>query len=197
MAGFDRGFKAWCERTSHSLRRDMGLGLLDPVEPSTLARSLDVTLWTPRDVPGLPKDVLDQLLVHDPGGWSAVTLMREGAPLVIHNPRHSRARQTSDITHELSHILLGHKPSNKILSADGSLVLRGYDAKQEGEADWFAGTLLLPREALLHYRRERWDDLRIADHFNVSLQLATYRLRITGVNSQLRASGAVRRKAVK
>src|SRR5712675_136588 len=35
--------------------------------------NLDVRLWTPYDVPGLPQPVLDQLLRHDPDGWSAVS----------------------------------------------------------------------------------------------------------------------------
>lgn len=188
MAVLERGFKAWSERTSAALRGELRVGLHDPIDPPTLARLLGIVLWTPEDVPELPKDALRQLLEVDPDGWSAVSLVRKGEPLVIYNHRHSAGRQATDITHELAHFLLEHKPSKMILSADGELVLRSHDAKQEAEADWLAGAILLPRDAILRCKRLGWNEPQIADHFGASKKLVTYRVQITGVKSQVRAA---------
>jgi len=63
--------------------------------PKELAQYLGVELRTPREIPGLPKAALDQLLVRDPSGWSAVTVNNGGKPLVIYNPRGSTGRQAT------------------------------------------------------------------------------------------------------
>lgn len=188
MAVLERGFKAWSERTSTALRSEVGVGIHDRIDPSALARLLGITLWTPEEVPGLPQPALRQLLEADPDGWSAVSLVRKGQPLVIYNHMHTAGRQATDITHELAHFLLEHKPSKMILSADGGLVLRSHDAKQEAEADWLAGAILLPREAMLRCRRLGWDEPQIASHFGASKKLVAYRIQITGVKSQVSAS---------
>ncbi|HEY6329639.1 MAG TPA: hypothetical protein VI756_09880, partial [Blastocatellia bacterium] len=96
----ERGFKAWSERTAKAMRRELGLAPHDPLPPERLAEYLGVVLWTPRDVPGLPRDVIDQLLERDPWGWSAVSVQRDGEATVIYNPRKSAGRRASDIMHE-------------------------------------------------------------------------------------------------
>lgn len=190
MSGtLERGFKSWSERTANSLRNDLGLSAEDALDPRQLAAFLEVDICTPRDLFGLPNEVVHQLLVVDPSGWSAVTIERAGRTLIIYNPTHSIGRQANDITHELAHLILGHQPSRLMISSDGALAMRSYDQKQEDEADWLASSLLLPRETLLHCKRRlRLQEHEIADKFGVSEKLVLYRLRITGVNSQIRSS---------
>lgn len=185
MSSFDRGFKSWAEHTSLTLRRELGLAQDDPLDLSELARCLDVDLWTPYDVPGLPKDVLNQLLKQDPWGWSAVSLVSDSRGLVIYNPRKSKGRQASDITHELAHFILDHEPSTMILSHDGGIAMRTFDRKQEDEANWLAWCLLLPREALVWAKRARLSTAGIAARFGVAEVLVTFRLKVTGVEFQL------------
>src|SRR2546426_10827556 len=100
MTRLDRGFKSWVERASAGLRRELGLRSHEPIDPPHLAQYLDVRLMTPQEVSGVPQDVLDQLLHRDSSGWSAVSVVCDGDAIVIYNPRHSRGRQASDITHE-------------------------------------------------------------------------------------------------
>jgi hypothetical protein len=185
-ATLERGFKSWAERTATSLRAELSISAKERLDPRQLASYLNVQLCTPNDIEGLSSVAKDQLLVIDPSGWSAVTLEKGGNALIIFNPTHSDGRQSSDITHELSHIILGHKPATLIMSQDGSLVMRSYDQKQEDEANWLAAALLLPREALLHCKRNKLSASDIAILFGVSEALASYRLRITGVEAQLR-----------
>jgi hypothetical protein len=184
MGSLVRGFKTWAERTAASLRRELALAADAPIPPSRLAQFLEVELWTPRDVPGLSKAALDQLLVHDPWGWSAVSCAVRGQDVVIYNPRHSDGRQSSDIAHELAHIILGHTPGTIVLSQDGAIVMRSYDPQQEEEANWLGWTILLPRDALAEAVRARLSNSIIAQRYGVSEQLVEYRIRMTGVNLQ-------------
>lgn len=186
-ATLERGFKSWAERTAASLRADMSLSTLEPLDPRGLAKYLQVRLITPSDIPGIPQTVLQQLLKVDPWGWSALTIMQGDAALVIYNPKHSAGRQASDIAHELAHIILGHEAAKLIMSADGQLVMRTYDQKQEDEANWLAWALLLPRDALLHNRKMRATAKQIAQRYCVTETLVQFRMRVTGVETQLRA----------
>ena len=149
---------------------------------------LQVRLFKPTDVPGITSDVLHQLLTVDPWGWSALTVIQGEAALVIFNPQHSAGRQASDITHELSHIVLGHQPAAMIMSPDGQIVMRSYNQKQEDEANWLAWAILLPRDALLAQKRRKAPVPEIASTLGVTETLVQYRLRITGIESQLRAA---------
>src|SRR5437016_1394810 len=155
MSTLERGFKSFAERTAGSLRTELGLAPHDPLEPVRLAEYLGVKLLEPRQISGLPGDVTGQLLERDPWGWSAVTLFLGEDVLVIYNPRKSKGRRASDITHELAHVILNHEPSTLILSQDGALGMRTFNPKQEDEANWLSWCLLLPREALIHSRRAK------------------------------------------
>jgi hypothetical protein len=179
-----RGFKTWAENVAISIRRDLGLDPHAPLDARELAKHLDVLLWTPQDVPNIPADVIRQLLVNDPDGWSAVTCLASGRALVIYNPTHSPARQNSDIAHELAHILLEHEPGKMVLSHDASMVMRGFDAKQEEEANCLGWSLLLPRSALAHATKARLNSKEIARKWVVSEQLVEYRTRVTGIRRQ-------------
>lgn len=182
---FERGFKSWAERTSQNFRRDFELPAHAPLEPALLATHLGVRLCTPKDIPGLPHEILNQLLKHDPSGWSAVSIYQRDCGLVIYNPAHSKGRQSSDIMHELAHLVLDHKPATVILSHDGTLVMRSYDQKQEDEANWLAWCLLLPRDALIRCARGALSVEVIAEQYGVSTTLVNFRLRVTGVQAQI------------
>lgn len=187
MANFDRGFKTWAERTAVSLRRDLGLNPHDPISHQQLAARLEVTVLAPTEIPGIPDAVLKQLLETDSAGWSGTTLTLKDKPLVIYNSSHSKGRQSNDIAHEFAHIIIGHEPSKLIMSADGEMVFRSHDQKQEDEANWLAGCILLPREALLYMART--GQLATAcEKFSVSNELLQFRLRATGVHYQIRRS---------
>jgi Zn-dependent peptidase ImmA (M78 family) len=181
----DRGFKAWAERTATAIRAELGLSRTAPLPPARLAEHLDVVLWTCTDVPGISSDILQQLTVKDPWGWSAVTVAVQGRVVVVYNDRKSNGRQASDITHELAHVILSHDPATVILSESVDLSMRTFDQKQEDEANCLAWALLLPRDALFDARKSRLPLDRIATAFGVTETLVQYRLRMTGIDVQL------------
>jgi Zn-dependent peptidase ImmA (M78 family) len=189
MGTLDRGFKSWAERTAATLRRELTIGPLAPIDPFHVASFLDIDVRTPRDIPGLPEDVIDPLLEGDPYGWSAISLASDGGGgLLIYNPRKSKGRRASDIMHELAHFLLDHKPTTIIMSQELDLSIRSFDAKQEDEANWLAWAVLLPRDALVDCLRQRMNAQAIAEEYGVTETLVAFRRRITGAEYQLRAS---------
>ena len=181
-----RGFKSWCENASEEYRSQLGLNLADRLEPRDLADHLGVLVWTPRDVPDLSKQSLKQLTTIDPDSWSAVTVAAGGQNLIIVNSAHPRTRQRNSLAHELAHVVLNHRPATTSVSDKGFLFRDHYDGEQEDEADWLAGTLLLPREGLLSVYRRASSPEVIGQIFGVSPKLVTWRLRMTGILAQAR-----------
>lgn len=186
MAILDRGFKAWSERTSLALRKELRLAVSEALPPERLAEYLSVRLITPREIGGMTASDLDQLLNQDPWGWSAVTVLNPET-IVIYNPNHSPGRRASDISHELAHLVLGHEPGTIILSEDGTMAMRSFNQKQEDEANWLGWSLLLPREGLAAAVNRGATDEEIAAEFGVSETLVRFRKRLTGVDRQTQA----------
>ncbi len=179
-----RGFKTKCENISLQLRRELGIRKSAPLIAQDLAMHLGVFLWEPSEIRGVSENTLAVLTRRGDTVWSAVTISCGGVYAVIYNLVHSEARQSSDIMHELSHILLVHEPSQIMVSPENPFMLRSYNERLEEEASWLAGCLLLPRDALVHIRINGLSDDEACDSYVVSRQLLTYRMNVTGVNRQ-------------
>ena len=179
----ERGFKTRCEEMSRSLRAELGLDPGSPLSAEELAAYLGVYLWSVEDLGLDPEDVA-QLVEKDPDSWSAVTVSAAGRDAVLLNPRHRRGRFSSDVMHELAHLLLDHDPSTIFFAGDEALALRGYNKDSEEEANWLAGALLLPRDALMRLRAENFSPEDACFEFGVSRQMLSFRLRVTGVERQ-------------
>jgi hypothetical protein len=183
---FDRGFRTWCETTSLQVRHQLGIGSSSPLNVEALAEYVGVRLLTPEQVQGLSPSSLHTLLSSEKDGWSAITISRGDKDIVIYNSAHSPRRRSSDLTHELAHLLLRHRPSTMHFIADASMALRSYDQKQEEEANWLAGCLLLPRPALLDIAGSSANHAAICQLYNVSSALLAMRLNVSGVNIQVK-----------
>ncbi len=64
------------------------------------------------------------------------------------------------------------------------MLLSAYEKDQEDEADWLGATLLLPREVLVHIRRNKLDEQSASKEYGVSLRVLRYRMAMTGVKKQ-------------
>lgn len=78
-------------------------------------------------------------------------------------------------------------PARVEVSQSGLLLLSDYLDEQEQESDWF-GAALLPREGLVRLRATRKSPVEIAAYYGVSEALCQWRLRTTGVETQMRRS---------
>ncbi len=175
------GFKSWCERAAISYRNNLGLKNIDPLPAHILAQHLGVILKTPKEIDGLSKESLEVLLNGESKSWSAVTLSFGAKNVVIYNPKHSAGRQSNDIMHELSHIVMGHQPQ-QMHSYELGLLLRHYNAEQENEADWLAATLLLPRDILIKIKFAKMDHDTAARTYGTSKALVEMRINAAGIN---------------
>jgi len=146
---------------------------------------LGVVVWSTLELEGLSSDQL--AILNDPAdnSWSALTMRLGQENLIVYKPVSSDGRQNNVIMHELAHITLGHELAQACLLEDGSLVPGNFSQEQENEADWLAGTLLLPRPALLSIRNRRLSDQQACVEYGVSREMLQWRTRMTGVDYQL------------
>jgi len=166
-------------------RASLGLTASAILDPWTYAEALGVAVIS-GDALDIPEPHRSQLFEIDSSSWSGLTLGHGDATLVVLNPSHPRVRQCSTLMHELSHVRLGHVPASVQVSESGLLLLSDYSEAQEEEADWLMGALLLPRSALLASRSRGLSAEQIAQNFRVSDELCRWRLRMTGVDAQMR-----------
>ena len=168
-------------------RLALNVGDLAPLNPWEYAKHREVAVLEFSTLE-LSRKAIHQLTVADCDSWSAMTL-RDGQHYVfVLNPAHKPTRQRNDLMHELAHVELKHVPTRVEVSQSGMLLLSDYSDDQEQEADWYAGALLVPRTALLHHRSQRKTTAEIAAMYDVSEALCEWRLRMTGVDTQLRRS---------
>lgn len=185
------GFKAEAERISIGARELLGLNADDPIDPWAYAAARGVVVLD-MDKLKLETRHRDQLLVRDNESWSGLTLKLDDRFFVVINPTHQMGRQRNTLMHEIAHIHLGHTPARVDFSTSGMMLLSDYPVDQEDEADWLASAILIPRDSLYSLRRAGKNSEDIASIFGVSKQLADWRIRMTGVDTQLRRTMSVR-----
>lgn len=176
-----RGFKAEAERLAAQVRDKMNLGQYKPLDIDALVHHVGAQLRTAGELTSLTK--LHELEALQPGAFSACTFDFGTRKVIVISPLASEERQRSDASHEASHLLLDH--SVKDVEQLGGVSFFTCDPDEEQEANWLAGCLLLPRELLLRSLKRGLDAAAIADANAVSLQMANFRLRATGVERQV------------
>lgn len=181
-----RGFKSACEQSAARFRKALDIEPDARMPSLALALHLGVMVWKPEELTDLPPESLHHLTVADRECWSAVTVHEGSYDVIVVNSAHSSPRQENSVMHELSHIILQHKPARVDVSEAGHMLLSTFDDNQEAEADWLSSTLLLPRVALVSARSRKLSDEDISREFNVSAELLTWRLRSTAVDTQFR-----------
>lgn len=183
---FRRGFKTWAERTSLRVRQKLKLPPNSPLDPFQLAELLGVPVMTPNDLVDLGDDVRRRLVNDHRDCWSAITVTDGRGHLIVTNPAHARTRLHSNLAHEIAHIILGHEPSMMFMSPSSGMALRTHNEEQEEEANWLAGCLLLPREALIVVRRRGISEQDACSQYGVSAAMLRFRFNVTGVDVQMR-----------
>lgn len=175
-----RGFKAEAERLATQVRHKTDLGSYEPLDIGALVQYVGAQLRSADELTSLTK--LQELEALQPGAFSACTFDFGTRKVIVVSPLASDERQRSDASHEASHLLLKH--SVKEVEQLGSLSFFTCDPDEEQEANWLAGCLLLPRDLLVRSLKHGLDAADIAEANTVSLQMAHFRLRATGVERQ-------------
>lgn len=180
-----RGFKAEAERIASEVRAELSLTATCRLNPLVLARHLEIPVLTIRHCQRSSQNpALLKCLLRDEGdSFSAITLFIGSRRVIVHNESHALTRQANDIVHEIAHCLLQHPPA-PVTDHSGC---RCWNETLEDEANWLAGTMLVPREGALALARSGSTIAEIAESFGVSEQLCRWRINQTGVAHQLRA----------
>lgn len=182
---YQRGFKTWAKQIAEDTRRELGLGPLDCLDPRKLADWLAIPVM---DLSSLLESApsVDHLLTKESSAFSAVTVFDGPRRAIVHNDGHAPVRQNSNLSHELSHGLLGHPPT----PAMDDTGCRVWSQDIEDEATWLAGCLLVTEQAALAIARGRWSVDEAAARFGVSTAMISYRINATGARTRVqRARG--------
>jgi Zn-dependent peptidase ImmA (M78 family) len=180
-----RGFKSRSENAAAAARVALGVSAFAALDPWAYAKHLDVLILDFESL-GLTPAAVRQLTIADNESWSAMTLKEGNTLSIVLNPAHALTRRRSDLMHELAHVELRHTPARVDVSKSGMLLLSDYSEDQEQEADWHGASLLVPRAGLMHFRTWNKTITDIAKHYGVSESLCEWRLRMTGVDIQIR-----------
>jgi Zn-dependent peptidase ImmA (M78 family) len=187
-----RGFKSEAERVADRIRLALCLSASDPLDPEAVAAYLSAKVVAADTLVARAK--LRELKTIQDDAFSAVTFrLPDSRVVVVYNPLHTLARRRSDISHELSHLILKHETRTIEMVAGHSMFT--CNPEQEEEADWLAGCLLLPRPLLLAAARSGMSASEIADENGVTLSMARYRLNASGAMLQARRGARVTKAA--
>lgn len=180
------GFKKWSDETSVDFRKKLDLKASEYLCAFKLCDYLNIPLLVPSKIEGLNGEHLENLLGDGSNHWSAASIpIGNGKFIIVHNPTHSRARQQSNLMHELAHIICKHEIPEEKTKIGLSGFLRNHDEQQENEAEWLGGCLQLPKQALFVALKSGMSEDQIAEHFNASKEMVRFRANISGVKKQL------------
>jgi Zn-dependent peptidase ImmA (M78 family) len=187
----ERGFKARCDRIVAEVRRELGLAKYAPFDPFAYADLLGIPCQPVSSLASCSEGTLDYIAGAGREYFSAVTVYRDTRIIIVYNDNNTPARQVSDVTHELSHVMLKHKP--RPVFADGGC--RAWDKeqkRQEEEAAWLSGALLVPTNVALAIARKGVPVEEGAHLYGVSTKMMQYRLNMSGAHKRARreAQGA-------
>lgn len=171
-----RGFKAKCDRTVAEVRRKMGLARCAPFDPFAYVEVLGIRCRPVSALPGCSDETLAYVAGEGRKDFSAVTVYNGARAIVVYNDNNDPERQKSDVSHELSHITLGHVP--RPILGDGGC--RMWDKEQEDEAAWLSGALLVPADVALAIACKGTPVEKAALFYSVSVELMRYRLNASG-----------------
>jgi Zn-dependent peptidase ImmA (M78 family) len=177
-----RGFKSEANYYARELRRDLGIAFHAPLSPWRLARHLDVPVFELSDFVRINARAAYLLTSDGAREFSGATICWGYRRLIIVNDGHSKKRQASDLSHELSHCVLHHRPR-----PDAELNgVRSYDPAQEEEANWLGPALLISEEAALWIARQGMSKSEASDHYSATEEVVQMRLNLTGAYKRVR-----------
>lgn len=178
---FVGGEAARLERCAIAAKRVFGLPDGAAVDPASVARSLGVPVVDQAEHFALLPDETREVMLAS-REWSAGTLEGPRGALIILNPIHAETRLKVTLAEEISHLIMGHPPS-EIHPTTG---MRTYQATIEQEAFSVGGALVMPYGLLFRLTKAGRPLPEIAVRFGVSEAMARCRINRTGLSRMYR-----------
>lgn len=182
-----RSSKAALHRLAQEVRRELNLDDYEPFDMRLWAEEYGVPIVSAAEV-GASAAAMNHITSKAPHVWSAALIQDGMGHVIVYNPAHTRVRVRSNLAHEVGHIVAEHALEPTWLDQDGGCTAT--NKAQELEAAELAGALLIPQPMAQRaaMRQERAEV--IADRYQVSIEMASWRMRMSGG-----AHIAARRKA--
>lgn len=139
------------ERQAAEIRAQLRLSQTDILDPWRFADLVPAHIFYPEDI-AAPE--LATRVRHAAWDGFSFTFPDDNFLIVVLNSCRPRTRQCSSLLEELSHHLLGHKPSRIYADPSTGLLRREFDKSQEHEAFDFGSVLLLPKELIQQHVKE-------------------------------------------
>ena len=170
-----RGFLKEAEEYALEFREELGLEKNSALEARVLAEHLGIPVYRVSDLPDLPPHLAARVMQQGSNCFFGAVIPDGTFRAIVHNNFVSLKRQSADIMHELSHIVLGH-PVHPPTNLDGT---RAYNSVLESEAKELSYTLMMPKcIALLIV--ESGMSLQVASQqYQTSVAAIEYRIRKT------------------
>ena len=176
-----RGFKSEANEIARVTRAELGVGAVDPIDPRQLADCLDVPIEAMSNLRDVAGPAVSYFSGVDSSSFSAVTVFSGSYRMIVHNDSHHPGRQSSNVTHELSHALLLHPPTPAIDDKG----CRVWNRDVEDEAEWLSGTLLVPEKATIWVVRDGLTVSEAAELYGVTERLMSFRINLTGARRRV------------
>jgi Zn-dependent peptidase ImmA (M78 family) len=157
-------------------RDELGLGLMDPLDPYVLAERHGISVYPLSTLADdqCPEPTIAHFKITNSKAWSAALIPVGTARIIIENDSHGVVRRRSSIAHEMSHHLLEHEFGKGLIGEDHN---RLYSKTVEKQALFLSGELLAPTKACNKLAFREADNAAVADLFNVSTQFAQMQMK--------------------
>lgn len=169
-----RGFKAFAEAIAGDIRKEMDIPAHGRLCAFELAKHLCIpTLRLSELARGAVGLTAAQRTALELEVHGFCMPLPDGRRAIVYNDSNAPARQQSDISHEVAHLLLHHQFR--------SLKNQNWrEQEQEDEASFLGGTLLVPLAAALHVLRRKLGMAEAARDYGISEQMMLYRCNVSG-----------------
>lgn len=171
-----RGFPSEAEQIAEEIRDELGVGNIKALDPHALICNLKIPVISLGQLFRSTSDhsvhtAVEVLRTTEARSLSAITVFAGGARKIVYNDSHALERQASDLSHEVAHALLLHKPA----PAFDETGCRAWNSEIETEADYLGGCLLIPGKGARYAAKSGWSLAATANHFGCSIDMARWR----------------------
>ncbi|MEV5413166.1 ImmA/IrrE family metallo-endopeptidase [Thermopolyspora sp. NPDC052614] len=167
------------EALALEVRDELTLSIDDPFDPYVLCDKYGVPTYRLDDLSDYEcsPEAVEYFLSKRPNVWSAALVPHGTAKFIVENTAHEVVRRRSNVTHELSHLLLEHEFDRILWTDDGC---RKMNPQIEKEAAYLAGELLIPKKAAIRAAFRERSNQEVASMYNVSEKFAQWRMDASG-----------------
>jgi hypothetical protein len=185
--------KAALRRLAVEVREvDLGLSDFQRLCPYRLAEEHGIPVCSLEDLASYDcaPAAISYFTKQHPEAWSAALIPDGTGRVIVENPVHLPRRRRSNVTHEMAHLLLEHD-FQCILVGEGETDLQDPASRAlESEAAEFAAELLVPASAAVRAAVAGWGDGQVAEFFDVSIEMARWRMNVSGARTIARRAAA-------